>query len=374
MDPVGSILNIVHVLNSAYTLYRACQGAAEEFRAASGHVHCMTIVLEGVKSDLVENPRHVINRGTDQGRCKAQQLKPFVGSCDKSLGKLKALLGKYNTLKNDRSNGWDKFMWSKSGKCEVAGVQADLMMSTTMLNAFLAKEQLDVLGRMELVLEQFVELLNKSGKLEATDKSKAKRKTSAGSAVGRCIFAGLFITRLKSRLRSKKAASVIRTVPRSRGVATTRAAVTVKTGPGLNKRRDTLLGTYANSIVEQQAADRNPSIGITTNPPPVTTTSHLECWRIGTVTIAVGGSLSRPARLRRGQSQLREMARLFQEASGNAEYTRDGRVKSILKTRRKSNPGYEWRFVAARRDRRDVGGSGMTVYEQLVVLLSRQAR
>ncbi|KAH0565358.1 hypothetical protein GP486_001241 [Trichoglossum hirsutum] len=386
VDPVGSILNIVHVLNSAYTLYKACQGAAEEFRVASGHVHCMVIVLEGVKSDLVENPRCIINRGTDQGRCKVQRLKPFVDNCDKSLGKLKALLGKYNTLKNDRSNGWDKFMWSKSGKSEVAGVQADLMMSTTILNAFLAKEHLDILGRMELVLEQLVEMLNKSGNHGTTDKPKARKETGASSTLGRCILAGLFISRLKSRLRSKKAALLNKTVPRSRGVAATKAAVTVKTGPGPNKRRDTLLGAYANSIVEKQTkvnsnADGSLSgetaIGLTRPKPPTgNATEQIECWRIGSVSLAIGGSVIRSVRLQRGQAQLREMAGLFREASSgnNADYSRDKRVKYILKARKKNNPQYEWLFVAARRERHEISGSGMTTYEQLVVILLRRKR
>ncbi|OCK99022.1 uncharacterized protein K441DRAFT_653430 [Cenococcum geophilum 1.58] len=148
-DPISSAFGIVRVLKSAYDLYNACTQAGEDFRTLSKHVQGMMIVLEGVNSDLVKNPRSVVNRGDYIARNKSTRLKNFIVSCEASLTKVEALLAKYHSFQRIRPSDWDSFKWGASGKAEIANIEADLILSTLLLNAFMAKEGLNVLDRVE---------------------------------------------------------------------------------------------------------------------------------------------------------------------------------------------------------------------------------
>ena len=144
-DPISFAFGIVRVLKSAYDLYSACAQAGEDFHTVSKRVQSMMIVLEGVNSDLVKNPRSVVNRGGDIARNISTRLKSLIVSCEASLTKVKALLAKYHSFQRSRLSGWDSFKLGASGKAEITNIQADLVLSTLLLNAFMAKEGLDVL-------------------------------------------------------------------------------------------------------------------------------------------------------------------------------------------------------------------------------------
>ncbi|OCK74542.1 hypothetical protein K432DRAFT_248863, partial [Lepidopterella palustris CBS 459.81] len=240
-DPIGAVISIAGLLKRAYDLYDACSKAAEEFKTASRQVHSMTIVLEGVRSDLINNKRSAINRGGDIAKNKSNRLKTLLAGCSVSLGKLEALLKKYNGLRNN-SSAWDSFRWGNGGKAEIKNMQADLVVSMVMLNTFLQSEGLDALGRLEQAMEMLMRKFDSLEMPRSQTKSRGDTRRRSSDGVGRCLIAGFFISRLLARIRSRKPLSRKNTMARSKGgVEKIRPTVRVKSGLSPNKKRDSLL-------------------------------------------------------------------------------------------------------------------------------------
>ncbi|KAF2183180.1 hypothetical protein K469DRAFT_690287 [Zopfia rhizophila CBS 207.26] len=150
-DPVGGILNIATVLKKAYDLYNARPNAPEEIRFACNHVHCMNIVLEGVKSDLLTNPRSFLHQHIDITETRTHGLKLHLNHCDRSLRRLEGLLKKYHSFRHVGS--CDRFRCSVQGKKEIADTKVDLIMAMSQLDLFKPKEGLLVLWRLESMME-----------------------------------------------------------------------------------------------------------------------------------------------------------------------------------------------------------------------------
>lgn len=388
-DPISSAFGIAHVLKSAYDLYSACTQAREDFHTVSKHVQGMMIVLEGVNSDLVKNPRSVVNRGGDIARNKSTRLKSLIMSCEVSLTKVKALLAKYHSFQRSRPSGWDSFKWGASGKAEIANIQADLVLSTLLLNAFMAKEGLDVLGRVEQAIESLIERFERLGLPQTNDTSNPRRPPSAGAHVGRCLFAGFFISRLIARVRSKKALLRKNSMGRNKGAVKIKPVTRVRSGLNQNRRRDSLLQSYVTKIANPDINKPTPEPSSPVRPldDKLTRTSpynrsslggeHLECWRVGKASYAFGGFPTiHSVQLKRGQNQLKEMVWIFQEASEVTRHAldpKDWRVKLTLKNKQKAekDPSFKWVFATGRTIRRDCSKSGMVLYEQIVVILKR---
>ncbi|OCL05262.1 hypothetical protein AOQ84DRAFT_225027 [Glonium stellatum] len=389
-DPINSAIGIVRVLKNAYDLYNACVQAGGDFRTVSKHVQGMTIVLEGVNSDLVKNPRSVINRGGDIAKNKSTRLKTLVVSCEVSLTKVKALLAKYHNFQHNRPSAWDSFKWGTSGKAEIANIQADLILSILLLNAFMAKEGLDVLSRVEQAIELLIEKFDRLGSPEPNGPTDARRQMSSGVHVGRCLIASFFISRLMARVRSKKAPLRKNSMTGNKRAEKIKPVIRVRSGLNKNKRRDTLLSSYVTKIASPDV--NKPGFGSSsplqsTNNRFLQTLSNkgnpmgeerLECWRIAKAKYAVGGfPVIDWLLLKRGQRQLREMVCIFEEASENTKRAldpTDTRIRLILKSKRKAekDPSYEWGFATGRTVHRDHSKSGMILYEQIIVILKRR--
>ena len=388
-DPISSAFGIVRVLKSAYDLYSACTQAGEDFHTVSKNVQGMMIVLEGINSDLVKNPRSIVNRGGDIARNKSTRLKSLIGSCEASLTKVKALLAKYHNFQRNRPGGWDSFKWGVSGKAEIADIQANLVLSTLLLNAFMAKEGLDVLGRVEQAIESLIERFDRLGLPQTNGTTNSRGSPSFGAHVGRCLFASFFISRLIARVRSKKALLRKNSMARNKGTGKIKPVIRVRSGLNRNRRRDSLLHSYVTKIANPNVNKSTPELPSPVQPlnDKLTRTSpyngssvgkeHLECWRIGKASYAFGGFPTiHSAQLKRGQNQLKEMVWLFQEASKvtkNALDPKDWRVKLVLKNKQKAekDPSFEWVFATGRTVCCDCSKSGMVLYEQIVVILKR---
>jgi len=388
-DPISSAFGIVRVLKSAYDLYNACTQAGEDFRTVSKHVQGMMIVLEGVDSDLVKNPRSAVNRRGDIARNKSMRLKSFIVSCEVSLTKVKALLAKYHSFQRSRPSSWDSFKWGASGKAEFANIQADLILSTLLLNSFMAKEGLDVLGRVEQAIESLIERFDRLGLPQTNGMTNSRRPPSSGAHVGRCLFASFFISRLMARVRSKKALLRKNSMARNKGGGKIKPVIRVKSGLNQNRRRDSLLHSYITKIANLDVNKSTPGLSSLVQPlddkltraSPYNRSSvgkeHLECWRIGKASYAFGGFPTiHSVQLKRGQNQLKEMVWLFQEASKATNHAldpKDGRVKLVLKNKQKAekDPSFEWVFATGRTVCCDCSKSGMVLYEQIIVILKR---
>jgi hypothetical protein len=426
MDPFGTLLGIAHVLKRAYDLYTSCKAAPEEIRLAADHIHTMALVLEGVKSDLIHNPRSFVHQKTDIAKTRTHNLKRHVANCEGSLKRMGGLLGRYQGFKQKGGLGaWDKFRWSKDGKKEIAECKADLVLCTSMLDLFLSKEGLSVLWKLESMMEA---MMKRFEALEVFQPSSPSPKTGekrprSDSNVGRTLVLSLVIGRLRKvllRYRRKKMGKKPAPKPTQAGPGPRRPKPISRTntGFGISQKRNDLAKDYATKIAnasittptqKKQPRARTPSPdfyyipGGTATPPlgpvrrsssmqriigminnqkskPKTQTEHYECWKVGTGSLAFGPKIA-PQFLshKRGQFQLRKIAAVFKEASQfdtRALNEQDSRVKAILKSKnereKKQGTKRKWHLVAGRVISRDPGRTGMVTVERAMVVLVRR--
>jgi hypothetical protein len=422
---LGDLLGVAHVLKRAYDLYEGCAAAPDEIRLAREHIHAMTLCLEGVRSDLLNNPRSFVHQQTATAKSRTHNLKVHVGTCEKALKRTGELLGKYHGFKGSHVKFWDRYRWSTAGKKEIAECKSDLVFATSVLDMFLSGQSLNVLVRVEEMVET---LVNRIAGLEALlnlpTTVSGQNRPRAGSNVGRTLIVSLVVTRLMKFLetyRQKKLGTGkkpqsknkhMRMVTRTNsGFANSRFAK--------NTEHEKQLYSYASDIAmatppppytptSRVPRPRTPSPdfhyipgGTPTSPrpglirrtsslnrlssrsnakvvQPRRTTEQYECWKVGEATLAIG--LKGPMvflQHKRGQMQLRKMGEVFREASAfdsRALTEKDRRVKEMLKekNRQTGKGGKKWYFVSGRVIKRDPGKTGMVSVEKALVILVKR--
>ena len=425
MDP-GTLLGLAHVLKRAYDLYTSCKAAPEEIRLATDHIHTMALVLEGVKSDLFQNPRSFVHQKTDIAKARTHNLKRHIANCEGSLKRMGGLLGRYQGYKQKGGLGaWDRFRWSREGKKEIAECKADLVLCTSMLDLFLSKEGLSVLWKLESMMEAMMKRFEALEVFQPSspDPKTGQKRPRSNSNVGRTLVLSLVIGRLKKvllRYRRRKMGKKPPPKPTQAGPGPRRPKPISRTstGFGLSQKRNNLMTNYATSIAnasistptpKRQSRPRTPSPdfyyipGGTATPPrgpirrsssmqkllgkinnqaskPKTQTEHYECYKVGTGALAFGPKIA-PQFLshKRGQIQLQKIATVFKEASQfdtRALNEQDSRVKAILKAKnereKKQGTKRKWYLVAGRVISRDPGRTGMVTVEKAMVVLVRR--
>ncbi|KAF1996567.1 hypothetical protein P154DRAFT_579816 [Amniculicola lignicola CBS 123094] len=421
MDPIGSVLNIAHILKRAYQLYTGCNDAPEEIRLASDHIHGMTLVLEGVHTDLIANPRSFVHQTSAQAKTRTANLKVHLNHCDGALKRMGKLLSKYQGWKRDgHVKMWDKFKWTTEGRKDIADAKVDIILATSMLDVFLSREALSVLWKIESMIEMLTRNFQKLELFQGTGPTQGTKRSRAGSNVTRTLVVGLVIARLKTSLANYRRRKLLRggkkggTTKPNPGPRRPKPISRVSSGFGQNKRRDTLMHSYASNLVSASNSRprperaRTPSpdfymIGGDPAPPyspvrrssslnrilnqinakakqPTSPREYLECWRVGVGSLAIGlNTAPQFLQHRRGQVQLRKMASIFKDAAaGNprALDERDKRVKLILDHRngreKKKKSGKKWSLLAGVVVGRDAGRSGMVSVEKAMVIVVRR--
>ncbi|KAF2794193.1 hypothetical protein K505DRAFT_361296 [Melanomma pulvis-pyrius CBS 109.77] len=428
MDPVGTLLSIAHVLNRANTLYTSCKAAPEEIRLAADHIHTLALVLEGVKADLAKNRHSFVYQNTHIATTRIQDLKQHIGHCDASLKRMEALVNKYMGWKKNGGVGlWERYKWSTEGKKEIAECKADLVLCTNMLDMFLSKVGLNVLWKiesmMEVVMKRFdaLELVQSHAQAQQTETMRPRN----GSNVGHLLVVSLIISRMRMVLtryrRRKMGKKPGPTKPTNTGPGPRRPKPVTRVSSGFapSQVRNKMLESYASTIANasittpkkpQRARTPSPDFyfdrgstkaNMDVFPKPVRRSSsmqrllgtinaqtqnrkpqteHYECWRVGSGKVAFGAKLPMQyVSHKRGQMQLRKMAAVFKEASqfdARALNEQDARVKAILKEKngRERNKGThrKWYLVAGRVIKRDCGRSGMVSVDRAMVILVRR--
>ncbi|KAF2476934.1 uncharacterized protein BDR25DRAFT_348848 [Lindgomyces ingoldianus] len=384
-DVIGGAVSLVSLLKKAYDLYTACQAAPEEIRLASDHVHCMALVLEGVKSDLVKNGNSFLHQSNDIAKTRKFSLKIHITHCDKALERMQRLMKKYQGFRKQHVRAWDRFRWSTEGKKEIADCKADLVMATSMLDLFLSKEGLSVLWKLESMMEIMMKKFAALEMFQANMPTNPTTRARSGSNVGRTLVLSLVISRLRKCLRQyrRRKAGNSKKKPQNPGPRRPKPVTRVSSGFGPNKKRDNMLQDYAwSNIANASTTAGKPSRSRT--PPgeyydpnskfptaPLRRSSsmkrlmskinaqaakpkgdgeHLECWKVGTGSTAFGMRVP-PQFLshKRGQMQLRKMAAIFKDAStfdGRGLSEQDKRVKLILDVKnnkeKKNNSRKRW--------------------------------
>ncbi|KAF1971315.1 hypothetical protein BU23DRAFT_570088 [Bimuria novae-zelandiae CBS 107.79] len=413
MAALGDIATIAHVLKRAYALYDGCRSAPEEIFLAREHIHAMALCLEGVSSDLYTNPRSFVHQTTCAAKVRQHALKVHIASCDRSLHRMESLLKKYQGFKGKHVSLWDKFRWSTQGKKEIAESKADLVVSTVTLDMFLSKESLNVLWKLESMIEaltarisMFETLLAQTAPAHTTGRATLAPGRPRGrrdSNVGRTLVVSLVLARLRKVLLSYRRKKKNARPGQGRPRPLTRTPSGFKASPA----RTALMHTYASNLITTPPPTyfphpRPPSPDFpvlpTTFPRPIRRSSSLQniqhpptskgeqpkdlyaCYRIGIGTLAFGGKTAPQfLRHRRGQAQLAKMAQIFSEAAGydsKGLTEGDKRVKLLLrdmnKIEGKKGGRRKWYFAAGRVVGVDGGRTGMVCVEKAVVVVVRR--
>ena len=361
---VTQVANIGNVIYQTVKLIEALKAAPDEFNTTVRHVRSLSIVLESVRSDLVDNPRSIINAPNNLRQSKCAKLARLVSNCDKSLQKVEAVLKKY---KGSQRSVWIAWRWSSKGKQEVDTIHADLVFWIHLLNLFLANETRESLWKTEIAVEEIrraLERLSADNHLGNSGGHRNDGNRRKLSSIGGAIFASLFISRLKARLRRNKKTR------RGKGVQRPnlpKPIVRVRTQPLENKRRTTLLAEYAGALVEENINNASNS-----------GRERFECWLVIQAQYSFGSPAIYTGRqIKRGQMQLKEMAKLFEAAGQGSTCGVDrnhGAVKWMLRQRNRNKSRYGWALAAARVEFVESSPHGMIRYKKVLVILRRLPR
>ncbi|KAF2118033.1 hypothetical protein BDV96DRAFT_644365 [Lophiotrema nucula] len=421
-DALGTLATIGSLLKKAYDIYAGCKQAPEEIRLAAEHVHGMTLVLEDVRTNLVNNRRsYVHQKNNAMAQTQRHNLEKRVQHCERALIRTDNLLRKYKSFKH--ISGWQKFTWSTGGKAEIASCKEDLVMSLMLLDTYINAGNAGTLYRVERTLEIFMQRFEVLAGLQPVNPF---TPTTGGrgrrtSNVGCVLVLSLIISRLRKALlryrrrkpNSRNTGTGGRTIPKptsKRPGTITRVPSgfnTYTTKPSFN----TALGNYATSITSSPSTwstspqaggkraktpDPYPRLGApirrsssmsklmtrinASAQRPRPTSSHYACYKIGIGSLAFGFKTApQTVKYKRGQTQLRKMAAVFQESSAFDQRglgEADKRVRMVLKARneeeKKGGSAKRWKLVTARVVGRDPGRSGMVSVEKAVVIVARR--
>lgn len=355
------VVSIGNVIYQAVKLFEALKAAPDEFNTAALHVHSLSIVLESVRSDLVDNPCSVVNTPNILRQTKRTKLAHLINNCDKSLQKVEAVLKKYKGLQR---SAWIAWRWSSKGKQEIDSIHADLLLQTLFLNLFLASENRESLSKIGTVVEDIRRALERlsAGGHSGNNHDDAGHRNDCNQrkrpSVGGAIFAGLFISRLKTRLKKNKQARKRKVVQRPNSP---KPIVRVRTLPPENKRRNTLLAEYVETLTKEEMGDTSNS-----------NQEKLECWLIAEGQYFFGGpTIYHRRQIKRGQMQIKEMAKQFESAGKGSTcdtYRNHSAVKWILREKNSNGSRYRWTLAAAVIES---SSHGMTRTKKVRVILRR---
>lgn len=414
MAALGDIATIGHLLKRAYTLMEDCRSAPEEIYLTRDHIHAMTLCLEGVVSDLYKNPRSFMHQTTASALTRQHGLKVQIDTCDRALQRAEALLKKFLGFKAQHIRLWQRFKWTTEGKKEMADCKEHLVMATIGLDIFLGKESLNVLWRMESMLEKFMKHM---GAFEVHDHqpSGSTPRPRRGSNIGRTLIVSLVFARLKNILASYRRRKMVPTRSPRPQVGGRRPKQITRTPSGFrhNPQRNALMQSYASNMMTETPPPPYTPHDVSRRPPspdfyyysdgpnslvpglvhcssstqrlvdllkakPITPApqEHFECWIIKSGSLAFGPKIA-PVYIahQRGQMQLRKMVEVFREAGRydqRAVTEGDKRVRLLLKERNKKGKGGKWYLAAGRLLARDPGRTGIVTVDKVVVVLVRR--
>lgn len=333
LDPLTittTVFSIVKVINKANNLLTAMRGSPGEFRAFSSHVKSLALVLESVRTDLVDNKQSIINKSRELHTEKKLDLNHLIQSCDRGLKKIGRLLQNYRG--ELREGLWGAWGWTQKGSAEVQGAMNDLQSLTGLVNLFIQKEVAQGVGRLEQVARegkksnmrqtrQMSALLQALGIPEPRDPSKDAHQL---------FTTGIFISRWIGRLRARKAPTrlggVNKPIP--------------KPNPSLkNSLRSS--GYITRTVVPQTTAT---SSGL-----------KLKGWRVASHSLGFTPTLHQGVPLKRTQTQLQELVKVAQ--TGHKSLGRKHHAVKWLMGR----VGTKWTFVGGQIE----GG------ERFVIVLKR---
>ncbi|KAI9815929.1 MAG: hypothetical protein M1827_001921 [Pycnora praestabilis] len=108
----------------AWTVYKSCRDAPEEFKAVSEELASMRAVLKGIEEVI---------KDADLSPDKIIDLSNISQECTSVLSDLENLVRRYSSLGTSSRRTWDRLKW---GKEDTKEIRARLVSATTILTAF----------------------------------------------------------------------------------------------------------------------------------------------------------------------------------------------------------------------------------------------
>ncbi|KAF2117435.1 hypothetical protein BDV96DRAFT_26088 [Lophiotrema nucula] len=142
-----SISDIVLVSNYAYTVYKSCKRAGEDFKAVTADVKSLQAYLSALNTEF-ERPNSLAHRSTPT---QQDELRDLLRSCQKDLKGLKDRLLQYKSLKTSNPRTRDKLKFTARKQGDIRG---RVVGHSDRLSRFLNALHTGSLARLELSAEK----------------------------------------------------------------------------------------------------------------------------------------------------------------------------------------------------------------------------
>ena len=136
--------DIIAVYNLAWSVYKSCRDAPQDFRIISGEVNRLHTVLKETR-DVVQD----LARKERLDPKKEVQLRGLTMGCQEVLTELQELLSRFNRLGSRSRITLDRLLWSQG---DVTALRERIVSNITLLGAFCNTVQMCVLLVDEVIL------------------------------------------------------------------------------------------------------------------------------------------------------------------------------------------------------------------------------
>ena len=141
--------DILAVSNFAWTLYRSCKGASEEFQEISREVITLHTGIKELEEDAC-NPDSLLNR---VGKSRKSELETLLQSCMTVLRQLQRLVTRYQNLGTNHKRVWDRVKFGTEG---IQNIREKLTFHAASITLFLTSLGTGALGGIERKLDELL--------------------------------------------------------------------------------------------------------------------------------------------------------------------------------------------------------------------------
>jgi len=134
--------NVIAVSTLAWSVYKSCKDAPQQFHEISGEVSRLHIILKETGEVLTD-----LNEGLKPS--KEAQLRELTTGCQEVLTDLEKLLSKFRSLGSRSRRTFDRLRWSQG---DVTTLRDRIVSNTTLLGTFCTTVQMCVLPVCEGIL------------------------------------------------------------------------------------------------------------------------------------------------------------------------------------------------------------------------------
>ncbi|KAF2869583.1 hypothetical protein BDV95DRAFT_105006 [Massariosphaeria phaeospora] len=210
----GLVLGVHSIIKTANDISTDLKNLPEEIRLFDEHIFSMTLVLRSVEADLMNNAYSFVHQQNQNSNMKRLELTTHLRTCEVALKRTLALITTYRNFRH--ISDWDKYRWSNKGKKEIAECKSDLVLATSMLDLFLSKQGLNVLWKLESMMEKLSKQFGALEVLQPTSSTNMVKPIPKKFNWGRLVVVALVIGKFRIVLRRYRAKKLRQAKPRPR--------------------------------------------------------------------------------------------------------------------------------------------------------------